>query len=86
MSEQPSPEQAVRLEELLAALYLYIDWRYVTKQLTTPQRELFADILDAHRPSPDEVYGPSEPIERWWRSLSNRHPNRPTSTTSSTSS
>lgn len=47
--------------ETLGAIWLYINWRYVTKQLTTEQKELWADAVDA--------FGEPEPgkAERWWR-------------------
>lgn len=49
--------------ELLGCLWLYVDWRYVTKQLTTEQKELFADAVDSSL-RPD--LKPS--ADRWWRS------------------
>jgi len=56
-------------EELLASIWLYIDWRFVTKQLTTPQKELLADAIDAAHARRDAEEG--EPdiylVERWWR-------------------
>ena len=48
------------LTELLHSVWLYIDWRYVTKQMTTPQKEMFADAVDLHA---DE----SSTADRWWR-------------------
>ena len=62
-------------EDLLSSICLYIDWRYVTRQLTTEQKELFADALDrdalrVHGPDgedPDpEMAQPSRWL-RWWR-------------------
>jgi hypothetical protein len=55
-------------EDLLGSIWLYIGWRYVTKQLTTPQREMFADAVEAwsrrmNNDDPDELSG----VERWWR-------------------
>lgn len=48
------------LEATLASLWLYVDWRYCTKQLTTPQKELWADVVDAA--------GEEGPVaDRWWR-------------------
>lgn len=43
--------------ELLADIFLYIDWRYITKQQTTEQRTLFADVVDAALTST---------ADRWW--------------------
>jgi hypothetical protein len=47
------------VRDLLASIWLYIDWRYVTKNLTTPQREMFANAVDEH--------GEHSTAERWWR-------------------
>jgi len=58
-------------EDLLSSIWLYIDWRYVTRQLTTEQKELFADAVDADsaRVAAQEgpAYGPPSKAERWWR-------------------
>lgn len=50
----------VKLADLLGSIYLYVDWKYVTRQLTTEQRNLWATVL--------ENYQPGEPldIDRWW--------------------
>lgn len=45
--------------DLLGSLWLYLDWRYVTRQLTTEQKVLFADAVDASSDA-----GPV--AERWW--------------------
>jgi hypothetical protein len=47
--------------ELLGAIWLYVDWRYLTKQMTTEQKELWADAVDAFA-EPQEGKA-----ERWWR-------------------
>lgn len=51
-------------EELLAAIWLYVKWRYVTKQLTTEQKNLWADavekISEANHP------GEGAKVDRWW--------------------
>jgi hypothetical protein len=46
---------------LLSSIVLYIDWRYVTKNLTTEQRELFADAVERDAGEPVSY------VERWWR-------------------
>ncbi|GAB2964276.1 hypothetical protein [Saccharothrix stipae] len=46
---------------LLGAIWLYVDWRYLTKQMTTEQKELWADAVDAFG-EPQEGKA-----ERWWR-------------------
>lgn len=54
-------------EDLLASIWLYIEWRYVTTQLTTEQKELFADSVDrSHERTHDGTDEPSK-AERWWR-------------------
>ena len=66
-----------RHEDLLASIVLYIRWLYVTRSLTTEQKDLFADALEraairAHgpggdEPDPDMARLPSY-APRWWRS------------------
>ena len=58
-----------RYEDLLGSIWLYVNWRYVTKQLTTEQKELFADAVDAHsaRLNAGEPEIDLHPVERWWR-------------------
>lgn len=59
-------------EDLLGSIWLYIKWRYVTQQLTTIQKELFADAVDAHsRRLNEDNYEDWKPVaERWWRDAS----------------
>lgn len=52
-------------EELLAAIWLYVNWRSVTGKLTTEQRELWADAIEAQS-GRDHPGDPTRP-ERWWR-------------------
>jgi hypothetical protein len=56
-------------EDLLASLWLYIPWRFVTSQLTTPQKELFADALDAFhaRANAEDPDLDAQPVDRWWK-------------------
>lgn len=64
-------------EDLLASIVLYIKWHYVTRSLTTEQKDLFADALerdairahgpDGDEPDPDMARLPSY-APRWWRS------------------
>lgn len=57
-------------EDLLAAVWLFIDWRYVTERLTAEQRALFADAVEAssaHRAEADPSYGEPVKVERWWQ-------------------
>jgi hypothetical protein len=50
------------LADLLDSIRLYIDWRYVTRQLTTEQKQLLADTVDQ-----EACRNGEEPsAERWW--------------------
>lgn len=51
-----------RYEDLLSSIWLYINWRYVTMQLTTPQKTLFADAVDAF----EALQGEAPVADRWW--------------------
>ncbi|MGH3587242.1 MAG: hypothetical protein ACRDQ0_13045 [Pseudonocardia sp.] len=53
---------AAEYQDLLASIWLYVKWRYVTKQLTTEQKELWADAVEASG-DPDEPTA----VDRWWR-------------------
>lgn len=53
-------------QDLLGCVWLYIKWQYVTKQLTTEQKELFADAVDAWSLRLNDG-GESTKVERWWR-------------------
>lgn len=69
--ERACREKIRAYEDLLGAIWLYVNWRYVTKQLTTGQKELFADAVDARsRRQADQEgpeYGDPSKAERWWR-------------------
>jgi hypothetical protein len=54
-------ESAAALRDLVATLWLYIG-RYVETQLTTEQKELLADVVEA-----DGESGRPFEYERWWR-------------------
>lgn len=47
---------------LLASIWLYVDWRYVTRQLTTQQKELWADAIESTADPEVELT-----VDRWWR-------------------
>lgn len=64
--------EAMRLEmelerraDLLHSIWLYVDWRKVTRQLTTEQKDMWADAVEAF----SEILEPGDPVEadRWWR-------------------
>jgi hypothetical protein len=61
-------EQDVQnLEDLLGSIWLHINWRHVTKQLTTIQKERFLAAVEAWsiRLDPNEPFDPS--AWAWWR-------------------
>jgi len=57
------------LEDLLGSIWLYIGWHYVTKQLTTAQKDLFADAIEASSLGTDVPVT----VERWWRDNQEGH-------------
>lgn len=60
-------EQITAYEDLLGSIWLYIGWRYVTKQLTTDQKNLFADAVDTDlRRSDAFAADECAPVDRWW--------------------
>jgi len=54
---------------LLAAIWLYVDWGWLTRQLTTTQKDLWADAIDAYhaRASMADPDLNALPADRWWR-------------------
>lgn len=58
-----------RARELLATIWLYVKWRWVTRQLTTDQKELWADAVDeSSRVLQIEDGETPRPVaDRWWR-------------------
>lgn len=67
--QRTAERQRVAFEDLLTAIWLYVPWRFVTKQLETVQKDLWADAIDASRVrmyagDPDIEPGT---VERWWR-------------------
>lgn len=70
-----SGEELARLlkehKDLLGSIWLYIDWYGVTHQLTTKQKELFADAVDASSYQMAVEDGQQDawtPVAlRWWR-------------------
>lgn len=52
------------LRDMLGAIWLYVDWRYVTRQLTTEQKTLWADAVDAFGDEADS----GAKADRWWLS------------------
>jgi hypothetical protein len=60
-AEQADREIAA-YRELLGSIWLYVSWRYVTRQLTTPQKEMWADAVDSTGDAEAPVTA-----DRWWR-------------------
>jgi len=59
-----------KLQDLLGSIWLYVSWPYVTKQLTTEQKELWADAVDAWSQALAVEGGDLDwrPVaDRWWR-------------------
>lgn len=63
-----SPE-VLPWEDLLGSVYLYISWYHTTRQLTTEQREMFADAVDRAFMARQIADGeePRPVAQRWWR-------------------
>lgn len=61
---EPGGLEAAAFEDLLGCISLYVDWRFVTKQLTTGQRNRWADAHDAWAAR----MGHEQPAkaDRWW--------------------
>ncbi len=56
-------EQHSAARDLLGCIWLYVNWRYLTKQMTTEQKEMWADAVDDFGDPADR-----EPkADRWWR-------------------
>lgn len=64
-----APRLTEAYDDLLGSIWLYINWRYVTKQLTTAQKELLADAVDRDvmRSQREDGEEPRPVAERWWR-------------------
>lgn len=57
------------MRDLLGSISLYVNWRFTTKQLTTPQKEMWADAVDAWSQALQAAdgYAPSRVAVRWWQ-------------------
>jgi hypothetical protein len=60
-------ERITAYEDLLGSIWLYIGWRYVTKQLTTAEKEMFADAVEASSRRLHDDIGEPTGVDRWWR-------------------
>jgi hypothetical protein len=54
-------------EDLLGDIHLYVNWRFVTRQLTTPQKEMWADAVEAWSARLNAGTGETTTVDRWWR-------------------
>lgn len=57
-------EPVTEYQELLANIWLHVNWRYVTGKCTTEQRELWADAIEAN--SERSHPGEGATADRWW--------------------
>lgn len=69
-AELPRPPDAVDLDEAMCSVWLHGDWRWLTRNMTTPQREAAADAVTRRTAAMDVEEG--EPVHeraglRWWR-------------------
>ena len=53
--------------DLLGQIWIYVHWRYVTRQLTTEQKTLWADAVDASGDPEDRGLT----VDRWWLEVGN---------------
>jgi hypothetical protein len=57
-------------QKLLASIWLYVDWYYVTRKLTTDQKEAWADAVDNASWIASDCSEAWEPVaDRWWRDV-----------------
>ncbi|GAA3750328.1 hypothetical protein [Micromonospora maritima] len=58
--------QDPELDAACFSVYLHGNWWWLTKKMTTEEREAFADAADRHRATwPVDDQG--SPMNRWWR-------------------
>jgi hypothetical protein len=62
----PGHAEVDAYKDMLGQLWLYVDWRYVTKQLETEHKERWAQAVEAwsralNPDDPDPVH-----VDRWW--------------------
>jgi hypothetical protein len=58
-----------QMRDLLGSIWLYVGWRSATRSLTTEQREMWADAVDARARARQIEDGEElHPVaDRWWR-------------------
>jgi hypothetical protein len=58
--------QAASLDSAMHSVWLHGNWRWLTENMTTPEKEAAADAVDRYGATwPPEDRG--FPVERWWR-------------------
>lgn len=57
-------QRQTEYREILHCIWLYVNWHYVTKQLTTEQKNLWANAIDLC--SRADHPGAAAVAERWW--------------------
>lgn len=68
-----SPAYVAALEDLLTTLMLYVAWRPTTRPLTTEQKNIWADLIDAEHAWRDQQEGTAGTdrsyglVDRWWQ-------------------
>lgn len=62
-------ERDEALCDLLCSIWLYVGWRSVTRSLTTEQKELWANVVDAElrKLQIEDGEEPRPVADRWWR-------------------
>lgn len=65
----PVSNDTVMLEAILATLFLHGRWKSLTKPLTTPEKERFADAVEnwSARLNLDSLEDVPMTVDRWWR-------------------
>lgn len=56
---------AAKMMDVLAAIHLHVSWVEITKHLTCEQRELWANVIDAHFEQKVDPVSPAK-VPRWW--------------------
>jgi hypothetical protein len=62
-----APPLAEPYQDLLGSIHLCIPWRWVTSQLTTEQKELWADAVEAWSARLNTGTEETTTVDRWWR-------------------
>lgn len=55
--------ERLQQRDVLRSIWLHVSWRSITAKLTTAQRELWADAVEAR----DDLDSPAVTADRWWK-------------------